>query len=161
MMSSHSINIPSFQYSIIPFVPFSMITFGTSGWRALIARDFTFQNVRLATQAIADYLTAQQALAQPKAGGGDSKLVILGYDTRFLGREFSLAAAEVLTANGLAPLLCDRDAPTPVIPHGIRARKALGGIYMTASHTPWEHQGLKFSTSNCAPAQPEVTNQVQ
>ncbi len=130
-----------------------MIKFGTSGWRGLIARDFTFENVRLATQAIADYLAG---IEYPK-----SKEVIVGYDTRFLGREFSLAAAEVLARNGLAPLLCQRDAPTPVIAHSIRARKALGGINMTASHNPAEYQGLKFSTSNGAPAHPEVTREIE
>jgi alpha-D-glucose phosphate-specific phosphoglucomutase len=130
-----------------------MIKFGTSGWRGLIARDFTFDNVRLATQAIADYLS--------KARTPKSNAVILGYDTRFLGREFSLAAAEVLARNGLTPLLCNRDTPTPVIAHTIRARKALGGINMTASHNPAEYQGLKFSTSNGAPAHPEVTQQIE
>jgi phosphoglucomutase len=130
-----------------------MIKFGTSGWRGIIARDFTFDNVRLATQGIAEYLSK---LESPK-----SKLVILGHDTRFLGREFSLAAAEVLAASGLTPLLCQRDAPTPVIAHTIRARKALGGINMTASHNPAEYQGLKFSTSNGAPATPEVTQQIE
>jgi alpha-D-glucose phosphate-specific phosphoglucomutase len=130
-----------------------MIKFGTSGWRGLVARDFTFDNVRLATQAIAEYLSK---VRNPK-----SNTVILGYDTRFLGREFSLAAAEVLARNGLTPLLCDRDTPTPVIAHTIRARKALGGINMTASHNPAEYQGLKFSTSNGAPAHPEVTQQIE
>src|SRR5439155_24361418 len=131
-----------------------MIKFGTSGWRGLIPPDFTFDNVRLATQAIADYL-ASPLVPRP------SSLVIVGYDTRFLGREFSLAAAEVLAANGLVPLLCNRDAPTPVIAHTIRARKAAGGINMTASHNPAEYQGLKFSTSNGAPASPEVTRQIE
>ena len=87
--------------------------------------------------------------------------MILGYDTRFLGKEFSLAAAEVLARNELIPLLCDRDAPTPVIAHSIRARKALGGINMTASHNPAEYQGLKFSTGNGAPARPEVTRRIE
>jgi phosphoglucomutase len=135
-----------------------MIKFGTSGWRGLIARDFTFDNVRLVTQAIADYLNSP---ASPRPASGRSKLVIMGYDTRFLGREFSLAAAEVLAANGLTPQLCDRDAPTPVIAHTIRARKAVGGLNMTASHNPAEYQGLKFSTSNGAPANPEVTRQLE
>jgi alpha-D-glucose phosphate-specific phosphoglucomutase len=130
-----------------------MIKFGTSGWRGIIARDFTFDDVRLATQGIAEYLSNVE---NPR-----SKLVILGHDTRFLGKEFSLAAAEVLARNGLTPLLCQRDAPTPVIAHTIRARKALGGINMTASHNPAEYQGLKFSTSNGAPATPEVTKQIE
>ncbi len=129
------------------------IKFGTSGWRGLIARDFTFENVRFATQGIADYLS--------KAAGLNSKLVIMGYDTRFLGKEFSLAAAEVLAANGLQPVLCNRDTPTPVIAHTIRRRKAAGGINMTASHNPAEYQGLKFSTNNGAPAHPEVTRQIE
>lgn len=137
--------------------PQTPIKFGTSGWRGLIARDFTFDNVRLVVQAIAEYLNSPQA---PRPAS-NSKTIILGYDTRFLGREFSLAAAEVLASNGLTPLLSERDAPTPVVAHSIRARKALGGINMTASHNPAEYQGLKFSTSNGAPAHPEVTKQIE
>ena len=136
------------------------IKFGTSGWRGLIARDFTFDNVRVATQGIAVYLQAELK----RAGSpivGCKPLVILGHDTRFLGREFSLAAAEVLANAGLSPLLCQRDAPTPVIAHTIRERKAIGGINMTASHNPAEYQGLKFSTSNGAPANPEATSQIE
>ena len=136
------------------------IKFGTSGWRGLIAGDFTFDNVRVATQGIAVYLQAELK----RAGSpivGCKPLVILGHDTRFLGREFSLAAAEVLANAGLSPLLCQRDAPTPVIAHAIRERKAIGGINMTASHNPAEYQGLKFSTSNGAPANPEATSQIE
>ena len=131
------------------------IKFGTSGWRGIIARDFTFDNVRLATQGIADYLKTLSTFNPQRS------TIILGYDTRFLAREFSLAAAEVLAANSLEPLLCNRDTPTPVIAHNIRHRKAVGGINMTASHNPAEYQGLKFSTSNGAPATPEVTGQVE
>src|SRR5205823_124126 len=106
------------------------------------------------------YLKAE--LANPKSAVyGRKPIVILGYDTRFLGKEFSLAAAEVLASNGLTPLLCNRDTPTPVIAHTIRIRKALGGINMTASHNPAEYQGLKFSTSNGAPAPPEITKQIE
>lgn len=137
-----------------------MIKFGTSGWRGLIARDFTFDNVRLASQAIAEYLKGELASAS-SAIHGRKPVVIIGHDTRFLGREFSLAVAEVLEKNGLEPLLCQRDAPTPVIAHNIRARKTIGGINMTASHNPAEYQGLKFSTSNGAAAAPEVTKQIE
>jgi alpha-D-glucose phosphate-specific phosphoglucomutase len=119
----------------------------------LIAKDFTFENVRFATQGIADYLASVQSLG--------SKDIILGHDTRFLGREFSLAAAEILANNGFNPLLCKRDAPTPVIAHTIRNRKAIGGINMTASHNPAEYQGLKFSTGNGAPAHPKVTKEIE
>lgn len=136
------------------------IKFGTSGWRGIIARDFTFANLRLAAQGVADYL--KEELAAPgSAIHGRKPVVILGHDTRFLGREFSLAAAEVLERNGLIPLLCQRDAPTPVIAHTIRARKAIGGVNMTASHNPAEYQGLKFSTFNGAPANPEVTRRIE
>lgn len=137
-----------------------MIKFGTSGWRGLIARDFTFDQVRLASQGIADYLKAE--LANPGSSiHGRAPVVIIGHDTRFLGREFSLASAEVLDANNITPLLCERDAPTPVISHNIRARKAIGGINMTASHNPAEYQGLKFSTADGAAAHPQVTQQIE
>jgi phosphomannomutase len=137
-----------------------MIKFGTSGWRGLIARDFTFENVRLATQGIALYLRAE--LENPRSAiYGRKPVVILGYDTRFLGREFSLAVAEVLAQAQLTPLLCNRDTPTPVISYNIRNRQAIGGINMTASHNPAEYQGLKFSTSNGAPANRDVTTQLE
>src|SRR5438876_10737967 len=97
----------TYHASRIPFQPM-IIKFGTSGWRGLIARDFTFENVRLATQGIALYLRAE--LEYPRSAiYGRKPVVILGYDTRFLGREFSLAAAEVLTQAQLTPLPCNRD----------------------------------------------------
>src|SRR3712207_4513431 len=105
------------------------IKFGTSGWRGLIARDFTFENVRLAAQGVADYLKAELADKNSPIAGR-KPVVIIGHDTRFLGKEFSLAVAEVLTANGLTPLLCDRPTPTPVIAYTIQKRGAIGGINM-------------------------------
>ena len=136
------------------------IKFGTSGWRGIIARDFTFDNVRLAAQGIAEYLQSErQDPASPLRGR--EPVVIIGHDTRFLGHEFALAVAEVLVNNQLVPLLCQRDAPTPVIAHAIRVRKAIGGINMTASHNPAEYQGLKFSTSDGAAAPPEVTSKIE
>jgi alpha-D-glucose phosphate-specific phosphoglucomutase len=138
----------------------TVIKFGTSGWREIIARDFTFENVRLATQGIADYLKSEIGNRKSEIHGR-KPVLILGHDTRFLGREFSLAAAEVLAANGIESLLCDRDTPTPVIAHTIRHRKAIGGINLTASHNPAEYQGLKFSTFNGAPATPDVTQQIE
>ena len=136
------------------------IKFGTSGWREIIARDFTFDNVRLATQGIADYLNLEIRNEQSPLHFREP-VVILGHDTRFLGRHFALAAAEVLEANDIRPLLCDRDTPTPVIAYAIRQRRAIGGINMTASHNPAEYQGLKFSTWNGAPATPDVTKQIE
>jgi phosphomannomutase len=138
----------------------SPIQFGTSGWRGLIARDFTFANVCLAAQGLAQYLNAQ--LQNPRSEiHGRNPLVILGHDTRFLGREFSLAVAQILANNRLEPLLCNRDAPTPVIAHAIRAKKAIAGVNMTASHNPPEYQGIKFSMSNAAGAPSEVTRQIE
>jgi phosphoglucomutase len=138
----------------------AVIKFGTSGWRDIIGRDFTFDNVRLATQGIADYLRSE--LSNPKSEiAGRKPLIILGYDTRFLAKEFTLAAAEVLKASGIEPLMCDRDTPTPVISYAIRHHKAIGGISFTASHNPSEYQGLKFSTGNGAPATPEVTKRIE
>jgi alpha-D-glucose phosphate-specific phosphoglucomutase len=136
------------------------IKFGTSGWREIIARDFTFDNVRLAAQGIADYLNFERRNPSSPVAGRQP-VMILGHDTRFLGRHFALAVAEVLSANGIEPLLCDRDTPTPVIAHTIRHRKAIGGINLTASHNPAEYQGLKFSTCNGAPATPDVTGQIE
>lgn len=138
----------------------AVIKFGTSGWREIIAKDFTFDNVRLATQGIANYLNLELRNEQ-SALHFRNQVVIVGHDTRFLAREFALAVCEVLAANDIEPLLCDRDTPTPVIAYAIRDRKAIGGINMTASHNPAEYQGLKFSTWNGAPATPDVTKQIE
>jgi phosphoglucomutase len=136
------------------------IKFGTSGWRGIIAQDFTFDNVRLATQGIADYLKSEVG-SQKSEIFGRKPVVIVGHDTRFLARDFALAVSEVLAGNGIKPLLCDRDTPTPVIAYAIRHHKAIGGINMTASHNPAEYQGLKFSIDNGAAAPPEVTKQIE
>jgi phosphoglucomutase len=138
----------------------SQIKFGTAGWRAIIAREFTFDKVRLASQAVADYLNAE--LKDPKSPIYKRKPeVIIAHDCRFLGREFALAVAEVFTANGLIPLLGNRDIPTPVLSFTIRKRKAIGGINITASHNPPEYSGFKFSRYDGAGAPGEVTKQLE
>ena len=101
--------------------PLAPIKFGTSGWRGLIARDFTFDRVRLATQGIADYLKAERR-KQTSPIFARKPVIILGHDARFMGRDFSLAVAELLEGNGFTTLLCDHDTPTPVISHTIRVR---------------------------------------
>jgi alpha-D-glucose phosphate-specific phosphoglucomutase len=136
------------------------IKFGTAGWRSLIARDFTFDNVRLASQGVAEYLQHELADAS-SAIYGRKPAVIIAYDCRFLGREFALAVAEVFSANGLTPLLCSRDTPTPVLSFTIRQRKAIGGINITASHNPPEYSGFKFSRHDGAGAPPKVTRQIE
>lgn len=129
------------------------IKFGTSGWRAIIAEDFTFANVRRVTRAICEVLQ-EDALQR-------EKVLIVGFDTRFLGRQFAAACVEEARGYGFKVLLCDEPAPTPALSHAIRHTKALGGINFTASHNPPQYNGIKFSTSDGAPALPEVTRRVE
>ncbi len=138
----------------------SQIKFGTAGWRAIIAREFTFDKVRLASQAVADHLKTE--LANPNSPiHGRKPEIIIAHDCRFLGREFALAVAEVFAANGLIPLLGNRDIPTPVLSFTIRKRKAIGGINITASHNPPEYSGFKFSRYDGAGAPGEVTKELE
>ncbi len=129
------------------------IRFGTSGWRAIIADDFTFANVRRVTETICRYLTT-------KSTGTEAKLVI-GHDSRFMGEQFSDAAAEIASEMGLTVLLCTGPTPTPALSFVIRNTKSDGGINFTASHNPPEYQGIKFSTANGAPALPEITEEIE
>jgi phosphoglucomutase len=128
------------------------IAFGTSGWRGILCEDFTFENVKVVTQAIADYL---------KMSGEADKGVIIGRDTRFMGKRFTEEAAGVLAGAGIKALLCDRDVPTPVIAFEILRRGAAGGINFTASHNPPEYNGIKFSPSWGGPALPETTRDIE
>lgn len=128
------------------------IKFGTSGWRAILADEFTFENIRIITQAICDHIRKK---------GESEKGVVVGYDTRFMGKRFALEAAEILAANGIKAFLCKRDVPTPVIAFEIIRRKTAGGINFTASHNPPEYNGLKFSSSWGGPALPETTGDIE
>ena len=129
-----------------------MIKFGTSGWRGIIGEDFTFENVRIASQGIASFL---------KKSGQQGSGVIVAYDTRFLSEKFASEAAKILAFNGIQAYLCTRDVPTPCVSFETVRRKAMGAINFTASHNPPEYNGLKFSTSNGAPALPEITKQIE
>ncbi len=128
------------------------IKFGTSGWRGILAEDFTFANARLVCQAIADYL--QQTGLAPQG-------VVIGYDTRFLSEAFATAAAEVMAGNGIHCYCTNRDCPTPVVSFAIRAGNRAGGINITASHNPPEYNGLKFSPATGGPAPSPVTNAIE
>jgi phosphoglucomutase len=130
----------------------SMIKFGTSGWRGIIGEDFTFDNVRVATQGIANYL---------KKSGQKGSGVIVAYDTRFLSEKFASEASKIFAFNGLQAYLCNRDVPTPCVSFETVRRKAIGAVNFTASHNPPEYNGLKFSTANGAPALPEVTQGIE
>ena len=129
------------------------IRFGTSGWRAVMADEFTFANVRRVTRAICDHLRTTSHPGQ--------ELIIVGYDTRFLGEHFAEECVKVLSEGGFKALLCDRPTPTPTISHAIRNRGAIGAINFTASHNPPEYNGMKFSTADGAPALPEATRHVE
>jgi len=130
----------------------STIRFGTSGWRAIIAEEFTFDRLSLVVQAIANTLRKKGSL---------SKGIIVGYDTRFLSKEFASEAARVLSVNKIPVFLSQRDVPTPCIAFNILHRKTVGGINISASHNPAEYGGIKFSPSHGGPAGVEVTKEIE
>jgi len=130
-----------------------MIRFGTSGWRAIMGEEFTFQNVRLVVQAIANYL--KEKFPEKK------KSVIVNYDTRFLSERYALEAAKVLSHNQIHVFMADRDAPSQAQAYQIIKRKAQGGINFTASFNPPEYNGLKFNTETGAPALPKETDKIE
>ena len=129
----------------------SPIKFGTSGWRGLIADDFTFATVRLAVHAISEHLKSKT----------QHPTVLVGYDTRFYSEEFSALAVAVLQEHGIKTLLCDTFTPTPAIAYEIQRRKLDGAINFTASHNPAQYHGLKFSGADAGPALPEVTKDIE
>lgn len=129
------------------------IRFGTSGWRAVIADEFTFENVRKVVNAICCYLKTQK--------GYEGGTIIVGHDSRFMGEKFSEFASEIMARNGFRVLSCTGPTPTPTISHAIRWHSALGALNFTASHNPPEYQGIKFSTADGAPALPEITRAIE
>lgn len=128
------------------------IRFGTSGWRAVLAEEFTFANARRVITAIARVLNED---------GHAGQLVLVGYDTRFLAERFAAEAARLLEREGLAAEVSARPVPTPVLAFEIRRRKAAGAVNFTASHNPPRYLGIKFSTSDGAPALPELTRRIE
>jgi len=129
----------------------SPIKFGTSGWRGLIAEDFTFASVRLAVTAIAEHVKAKSA----------KPTILVGYDTRFYSEEFSALAVAILQQYGIRALLCDTFTPTPAVAYEIQRSKLDGAVNFTASHNPAQYHGLKFSSSDAGPALPEVTKDIE
>ncbi len=128
------------------------IKFGTDGWRAVMAREFTFDNVAVVAQAIANYV---------KSRSGWERGVVIGYDARLLSDLFADLIADVLTANGIPALVTDRDTPTPVTVYTIRAKGLAGAVMLTASHNPPQYNGIKFIPETCHPALPETTDAVE
>jgi phosphomannomutase len=127
------------------------IKFGTSGWRAIVADEFTVANIRLAVTGIAAYV---KTLPAPHR-------VLVGHDPRFLGESFVTEAARVLAGAGVTPIVIPEAAPTPAIAYAVRTLKTSGSINFTASHNPPEYNGIKFSTPDGAPALPEATRQIE
>ncbi|MFN2500006.1 MAG: phosphoglucomutase/phosphomannomutase family protein [Pyrinomonadaceae bacterium] len=161
------------------------IKFGTDGWRAVIARDFTFENVERVAQAYADYLIAEPSehlIKQLVDVGQTSKLeaddalftnvardavasagllVIVGYDRRFLSEMFAQRAAEVLAGNGLGVSLFNEAAPTPLISWAVKELNAQGGVVITASHNPPDFNGFKIKAPWGGSASPATTAAVE
>jgi phosphoglucomutase len=129
----------------------SAIKFGTSGWRGIIAEDFTFAQVRVAVAAVADHVLAHNK----------KPTLLVAHDTRFFAEEFARTAAIVLSERGVRPLVCQGPTPTPTVAYEIRRRKVDGAINFTASHNPAEYNGLKFSAADGGPALPEVTHDIE
>ena len=129
----------------------SPVKFGTSGWRGLIADEFTFANVRLAVTAIAEHVKSKTK----------RPTILVAYDTRFYSEEFSQLAVEILQHHGIHALLCETFTPTPAVAYEIQRSKLDGAVNFTASHNPAQYHGLKFSSSDAGPALPEVTKDIE
>jgi phosphoglucomutase len=127
------------------------IRFGTSGWRAIISDEFTFDNVALVAEAI-----ARTVLEDGVRNG-----LVVGYDTRFLSKAFAHRAATVCAEAGIPIHFTNRDVPTPAVACHIRRLGAAGGINITASHNPSQYNGIKFSPPYGGPALPELTKRVE
>ncbi|MFA5308331.1 MAG: phosphoglucomutase/phosphomannomutase family protein [Dehalococcoidales bacterium] len=127
------------------------IKFGTDGWRAIIAEDFTFENVRYCAQGVADYLK------QSKLAG---KGIVIGYDTRFDSEDFAAAAAEVIAGSGIKVYLAPKAVPTPVVSYGVLAKQAGGAIVITASHNPGIWNGFKIKDEHGSSASDDITSKV-
>ncbi len=124
------------------------IKFGTDGWRGLIARDFTFDNLSHVAQATMDYLNRE---------GVWEKGLVIGYDRRFLSREFARRVAEIAAGNGIHVLFSDDYAPTPAISWAVHAHGAGAGVMITASHNPPEYNGFKLKEGYGGSAMPSTT----
>ena len=129
-----------------------MIKFGTDGWRGRIADDFTFKNVRLVAQAIVNYLGKQ---------GLKEKGLVVGYDNRFLSKEYAAEVAAVAASNDIAVYLSEESLPSPVLSFAVKTKAAGGGIMITASHNPPEWSGIKFKAHYAGSALKTITDKIE
>lgn len=129
-----------------------MIKFGTDGWRGIIGEEFTFNNVRLIAYGIADYI---------KEKNEQHKGIVVGYDARFLSRQFAENCAAILSSQGVQVWLSDAILPTPALTWQVKDRQAAGGVMITASHNPPEYNGLKFKASYGGSASPEIVAEIE
>ncbi|MHB8522308.1 MAG: phosphoglucomutase/phosphomannomutase family protein [Limisphaerales bacterium] len=132
----------------------TQIKFGTDGWRAVIAEDFTFANVDRVAQAAADYWNSHPA-------PGTGKTAIVGFDRRFLSDQFARRVAEILAGNGLQVTLTDEPTPTPAVSLAVKAQRAVGGVMITASHNPPRFNGFKLKAHFGGSADPAICNAVE
>lgn len=132
----------------------SEIKFGTDGWRAIIAEDFTFANVERVAQATADYWKANPA-------PGTEQRAVVGYDRRFLSDQFAVRTAEVLAGNGFEVILTTEPTPTPAVSFTVKKEKAMGGVMLTASHNPPIFNGFKLKSHFGGSAEPSVCQAVE
>ena len=123
------------------------VKFGTDGWRGIIADDFTYENVRVAARAIAQYVLQEE---NPAAG------VCIGYDTRFGSRSFAGIVAEVVSSAGIPVFLASKVTPTPELSFAVRGRKAAGGVMITSSHNPAEWNGVKYKAHYGGSGKPSI-----
>ena len=130
------------------------IQFGTDGWRAIIAEDFTFANVDRVAQATADLWKAEPA-------PGTTSRAIVGYDRRFLSDQFATRVAEILAGNGFTVTLTDQPTPTPSVSFEVRRQKAVGGVMITASHNPPAFNGFKLKGWYGGSAEPAICKAVE
>jgi alpha-D-glucose phosphate-specific phosphoglucomutase len=130
------------------------VKFGTDGWRAVISDTFTYHNLRLVAQAIADYV-------QQEADNGPDPEVVIGFDTRFLSDRYAAEVARVMAGNGIVAWLTRADGPTPAISYSVVDKKAAAGIMITASHNPPRYNGLKLKAAHGSSVSPHQARRVE
>jgi phosphomannomutase len=135
----------------------AQIKFGTDGWRAVIADDFTFANVRIAAEAVAAYLHARTGSANEDPAKG----ICIGYDTRFGSKAFARTCAEVVASTGIPVLLADDITPTPALSYGVREHGCAGGIMITSSHNPAQWNGVKYKAWYGGSGKPSIISEIE